>query len=171
MLNIQLPLWPPGVLHGFPCIITCIAVEATDDFAGAFVEWKSFSVGEHYFQTGEIDLSRFHCHQLNGSFCALTAMRTTVQWYCQGCFNEDAIFERLVFGVRRRGTEEATRHWIGANTGNGTGSSKKMKLDNYFNRQLTDHISTQNGVLESRRMTTGMRQGAGCGMSRVKPRR
>ena len=43
VLNIQFPLWPPGVLHVFPCIITCIAVEATDDFAGAFVEWKSFS--------------------------------------------------------------------------------------------------------------------------------
>ena len=42
VLNIQFPLWPPGVLHVFPCIITCIAVEATDDFAGAFVEWKRF---------------------------------------------------------------------------------------------------------------------------------
>ena len=33
----------PWCLHVFLCITTCIAVEATDDFAGAFVEWKSFS--------------------------------------------------------------------------------------------------------------------------------
>ena len=33
----------PWCLHVFLCMTTCIAVEATDDFAGAFVEWKSFS--------------------------------------------------------------------------------------------------------------------------------
>ena len=29
------------------------------------------------------------------------------------------------------------------------GSNGKMKLDNYFNRQFTDHISTRNGYLEN----------------------
>eukprot|EP00439_Symbiodinium_sp_Y106_P043675 s4361_g5.t1 len=39
------------------------------------------SVGEKFFRNGTIDLSKFPCHQLNGSFCALSAMRKTVQWY------------------------------------------------------------------------------------------
>ncbi|CAE7396972.1 yqkD [Symbiodinium sp. CCMP2456] len=99
------------------------------------------SIGQHYFETGEIDLSRFPCHQLNGSFCALTAMRKTVQWFCQGVFDENAPYERLVFLARRRSTAEAAREWTGVTTG-----AKKMKLANYFNRQFTGHISTQNGV-------------------------
>ena len=99
------------------------------------------SIGQRYFETGDIDLGRFPCHQLNGSFCALTAMRKTVQSFCQGVFDENAPYDRLVFVVRRRSTAEATREWTGVTTG-----AKKMKLNNYFNRQFTDHISTQNGV-------------------------
>ncbi|CAE7450878.1 unnamed protein product, partial [Symbiodinium sp. CCMP2456] len=71
------------------------------------------SIGQRYFETGEIDLSRFPCHQLNGSFCALTAMRKTVQWFCEGAFDENAPYERLVFVVRRRSTAEAVREWTG----------------------------------------------------------
>ena len=41
------------------------------------------SVGEKFFRN-------FPCHQLNGSFCALSAMRKTVPWYCQACFDENA---------------------------------------------------------------------------------
>ena len=48
------------------------------------------SVGEKMFRTGTIDLSQFPCHQLNGSFCALSAMRKTVQWFNQGCFDMNA---------------------------------------------------------------------------------
>ncbi|CAE7406577.1 unnamed protein product [Symbiodinium sp. CCMP2456] len=107
------------------------------------------SIGESYYETGEIDLSRFPCHQLNGSFCALTAMRKTVQWYSQGVFDENAPYERLVFIVRRRSTVEATREWTGVTTG-----AKKMKLNNYFNRQFTDHISTQNGFLVENELKT-----------------
>ena len=96
------------------------------------------SVGEKFFRNGTIELSKFPCHQLNGSSCALSAMRKTVQWYCQGCFDENADYEGVVFVVRRRRKNEAQRKWV-------TASNGKMKLENYFNRQFTDHISTQNG--------------------------
>ena len=54
------------------------------------------SVGEKFFRNGTIELWKFPCHQLNGSFCALSAMRKTVQWYCQGCFAENADYEGVV---------------------------------------------------------------------------
>ena len=41
------------------------------------------SVSEKFFGNGTIELSKFPCHQLNGSFCALSATRKTGQWYCQ----------------------------------------------------------------------------------------
>ena len=69
-------------------------------------------------------------------------MRKTVQWYCQGCFDENADYEGVVFVVRRRSKSEAQRKWV-------TASNGKMKLDSYFNLQFTDHISTQNGYLEN----------------------
>ena len=100
------------------------------------------SVGEKFFRNATIELSKFPCHQLNGSFGALSAMRKTVQWYCQGCFGENADHEGVVFVVRRRSKNEAQRKWVAASNG-------KMKLENYFNRQFTDHISTQNGYLEN----------------------
>ena len=65
-----------------------------------------------------------------------------MQWYCQGCFNENADYEGVVFVVRRRSKNEAQRKWVAASNG-------KMKLENYFKRQFTDHISTQNGYLEN----------------------
>ena len=110
-------------------------------------DWIMFpaSVGEkflRFLRNGTIELSKFPCHQLNGSFCALSAMRKTVQWYCQGCFDENADYEGVVFVVRRRSKNEAQRKWVAASNG-------KMKLENYFNRQFTDHISTQNGYLEN----------------------
>eukprot|EP00439_Symbiodinium_sp_Y106_P060088 s3562_g8.t2 len=67
------------------------------------------SVGEKFFRNGTIELSQFPCHQLNGSFCALSAMCKTVQWYCQGCFDENADYEGVVFVVRRRSKNEAQR--------------------------------------------------------------
>ena len=99
------------------------------------------SVGEKFFRNGTIDLSKFPCHQLNGSFCALSAMRKSLQ-YCQGCFDENADYEGVVFVVRRRSKNEAQRKWV-------TASNGKQKLDNYFNREFTDHISAQNGYLEN----------------------
>ena len=46
----------------------------------------------------------------------------------------------LYFVVRRRDVNEAKRQWSEST------SNKRMKLDNYFNRQFTDHISTQNAT-------------------------
>ena len=40
------------------------------------------------YNNGIVDLSRFPCHQLNGSFNALSALRKTVQWANQGVFEE-----------------------------------------------------------------------------------
>ncbi|OLQ14845.1 hypothetical protein AK812_SmicGene951 [Symbiodinium microadriaticum] len=100
-----------------------------------------FEIGREYYQTGEIDLTRFPCHQLNGSFNALSAMRKCVQWYCQDVFPEGSDYCRLCFVVRRRDVNEAKRLWTEST------SNKRMKLDNYFNRQFTDHISTQNATM------------------------
>ncbi|CAE7419965.1 unnamed protein product [Symbiodinium sp. CCMP2592] len=64
--------------------------------------WYALSKSERMFLTkGDwhiqwIDLSQFPCHQLNGSFCGLTALRKTVQWFCQGCFDENAAYDGLV---------------------------------------------------------------------------
>ena len=88
------------------------------------------SIGGKLFRNSTIELSQFPCHQLNGSFCALSAMRKTVQWYCQVCFN------------RRRSKNKAQRKWVAASNG-------KIQLENHFNHQFTDHISTQNGYLEN----------------------
>ena len=44
---------------------------------------------------------------------------------------------------------EAHRQWVEASNG-------KMKLDNYFNRQFTDHISTQNGVPDTTEVPSGV---------------
>ena len=98
-------------------------------------------IGKEYYQTGEIDLTRFPCHQLNGSFNALSAMRKCVQWYCQDVFPEGSEYSKLCFVVRRRDVNEAKRLWTEST------SNKRMKLDNYFNRQFTDHISTQNATM------------------------
>ena len=98
-------------------------------------------IGKEYYQTGEIDLTRFPCHQLNGSFSALSAMRKCVQWYCQDVFPEGSEYSKLCFVVRRRDVNEAKRLWTEST------SNKRMKLDNYFNRQFTDHISTQNATM------------------------
>ena len=100
-----------------------------------------FEIGREYYQTGEIDLTRFPCHQLNGSFSALSAMRKCVQWYCQDVFPEGSEYSKLCFVVRRRDVNEAKRLWTEST------SNKRMKLDNYFNRQFTDHISTQNSTM------------------------
>ena len=97
-------------------------------------------IGKEYYQTGEIDLTRFPCHQLNGSFSALSAMRKCVQWFCQDVFPEGSEYSKLCFVVRRRDVNEAKRQWTEST------SNKRMKLDNYFNRQFTDHISTQNAT-------------------------
>ena len=97
-------------------------------------------IGKEYYQTGEIDLTRFPCHQLNGSFSALSAMRKCVQWFCQDVFPEGSEYSKLCFVVRRRDVNEAKRQWTEST------ANKRMKLDNYFNRQFTDHISTQNAT-------------------------
>ena len=37
------------------------------------------SIGKKFFRNGMIDLSKFPCYQLNGSFCALSVIRKIVQ--------------------------------------------------------------------------------------------
>ena len=64
------------------------------------------SVGEKFFRNGTIELSKFPYHQLNGSLCALSAMRKTVQWYCQGCFDKNTDYKGVVFVLRRRSKNE-----------------------------------------------------------------
>ena len=107
------------------------------------------SVGEKFCQNGAIDLSKFPCHQLNGSFNALSALRKCMQWFCQDCFEENAGTEGVVFVVRRRTKTEAQLQWV-------TASNGKQKLDNQFNRQFTDHISTQNGVKDENEVLAGI---------------
>ena len=51
--------------------------------------------------------------------------------------------------MRRRTKVEAQRQWVTAFNG-------KKKLDNYFNRQFTDHISTQNGVKDENEVQAGI---------------
>ena len=102
------------------------------------LDWMLPSVGEKFFRNSTIEFSKFPCHQLNGSFSVLSTMRKIVQWYYQGCFDENTDYEGVVFVVRRRSKNEAQPKWI-------TASNGKMKLENYFNRQFTDHINPQNG--------------------------
>ena len=65
---------------------------------------------------------------------------------CGNACNEDVFpegseYSKLCFVVRRRDVNEAKRLWTEST------SNKRMKLDNYFNRQFTDHISTQNATM------------------------
>ena len=83
------------------------------------------------YNNGIVDLSRFPCHQLNGSFNALSALRKTIQWANQGVFEEAECDATVAFIVFRR--TKAT---------GGPGGNARVKLANYFNRQFTDHIST-----------------------------
>ena len=50
---------------------------------------------------GVVDLSRFPCHQLNGSFNALSALRKTVQWANQGVVEESENDTPIAFVVFR----------------------------------------------------------------------
>ncbi|CAE7247920.1 yqkD [Symbiodinium sp. CCMP2592] len=90
------------------------------------------------YTTGMLDLSRFPCHQLNGSFNALSALRKTVQQANQGVSEENANDEAMAF-IAFRGTKTvALRRWVAG----GAGGHARMKLANYFNRQFAGHIST-----------------------------
>ena len=90
------------------------------------------------YNNGIVDLSRFPCHQLNGSFNALSALRKTVQWANQGVLEEAECDATVAFIVFRRTKATAMRRWVAG----GPGGNARVKLANYFNRQFTDHIST-----------------------------
>ena len=90
------------------------------------------------YNNGIVDLSRFPCHQLNGSFNALSALSKTVQWASQGVFDEAECDAPIGFVVFRRTKATAMRRWVAS----GPGGNARVKLANYFNRQFTDHIST-----------------------------
>eukprot|EP00439_Symbiodinium_sp_Y106_P080941 s1993_g19.t2 len=118
------------------------------------------SVGEKFIRNGTIELSKFPCHQLNVSFCALSAMRKTVQWYCQGCFDENADYEGVVFVVRRRSKNQAQRKWVAASNG-------KMKLE-----RIVSSLTTSPPRMAAWRMTMSMWvlrmcPGSGSGMFRM----
>eukprot|EP00439_Symbiodinium_sp_Y106_P072834 s121_g13.t1 len=61
------------------------------------------------YTTGMLDPSRFPCHQLNGSFNALSALRKTVQRANQEVFEENANDELIAFFVLRRTKTAAMR--------------------------------------------------------------
>ena len=55
------------------------------------------SKANEMFRDGWLDLSRFPCHQLNGSFNALPALRQAVQWANQEVFEPNAPIAFIVF--------------------------------------------------------------------------
>ncbi|CAE7775887.1 unnamed protein product [Symbiodinium sp. CCMP2592] len=89
------------------------------------------------YTNGVLDLAKFPCHQLNGSYNALSALRKTVQWANQGVFEESGNGEPIAFVVFRRTKTAAMRRWVAG----GPNGNARVKLANYFNRQFTDHIS------------------------------
>ena len=94
------------------------------------------------YNNGIVDLSRFPCHQLNGSFNALSALRKTVQWANQG------VFEEAECDMRRH----CCLHCVSPHKGDcnekmgGWRTRRECPSETgellYFNRQFTDHIST-----------------------------
>ena len=76
------------------------------------------------YNNGIVDLSRFPCHQLNGSFNALSALRKTVQWANQGVFDEAECDAPIAFVVFRRTKATAMRRWVAG----GPGSSEVGEL-------------------------------------------
>ena len=58
---------------------------------------------------GMLDLGRFPCHQLNGSFNALSALRKTVHWANQEVFEPNDNEEPIAFVVFRRTKAAAMR--------------------------------------------------------------
>ena len=95
------------------------------------------SLANGLFTNGWLDLSRFPCHQLNGLFNALSALRKTVQWANQDVFEPSENEEPIAFVVFRRTRADAMRRW----TAGASGGNARMKLANCFNKQVTDHIS------------------------------
>ena len=112
---------------------------ATDLLVNVY-DWVCWplSLANGLFRNGWLDLSRFPCHQLNGSFNALSALRKTVQWANQWVFESNENAEPIAFVVFTRTRVEAMRRW----TTGGAGGNARMKFANYSNRQFTDHIST-----------------------------
>ena len=51
--------------------------------------WLPMSLANGLYENGWLDLSRFPCQQLNGSFNALSALRKTVQCAKQDAFDLD----------------------------------------------------------------------------------
>ena len=86
------------------------------------------------YNNGIVDLSRFPCHQLNGSFNALSALRKTIQWANQGVFEEAECDATVAFVVFRRTKATAMRRWVAG----GPGGNARVKLANYFNRTTLD---------------------------------
>ena len=95
-------------------------------------------VHDWMFEDGCLELSRYPCGQLNGSFTALCALRKTVneptRMSTQSTRRVNAMSRRLPWFSDARFVE-ARRRWVNA-------GPDQMKLANYFNRQFIDHIST-----------------------------
>ena len=58
-------------------------------------------------EQGSEFVQRFPCHQLNGSFDALPALRKTVQWANQEVFEANENAEPIAFFVLRRSKLDA----------------------------------------------------------------
>ena len=69
---------------------------------------------------GWLDLSHFACHQLNGSFNALSALRKTVHWANQEVFELNENAEPIAFIAFRRTKVEAMRRWAAGGSGGNT---------------------------------------------------
>ena len=69
------------------------------------------------YNNGVVDLSRFPCHQLNGSFNALSALRKTVQWANQRVFEENENDTPIAFVAFRRTKATAMRRWVAGGPG------------------------------------------------------
>ena len=57
--------------------------------------WLPMSLANGLYENGWLDLSRFPCQQLNGSFNALSALRKTVQCAKQDAFDLDQTAEPI----------------------------------------------------------------------------
>ena len=83
---------------------------ATDSLVNVY-DWTPLLPAHGLYTNGVLDLSRFPCHQLNGSFNALSALRKTVQGANQDVFEVNENEEPIVFVVFRRTKTAAMRRW------------------------------------------------------------
>ncbi|OLQ14235.1 hypothetical protein AK812_SmicGene1645 [Symbiodinium microadriaticum] len=95
-----------------------VLAQITDGAARATVRNEDTENGFEIW--GWLDLSHFACHQLNGSFNALSALRKTVHWANQEVFELNENAEPIAFIAFRRTKVEAMRRWAAGGSGGNT---------------------------------------------------